>query len=68
MDAAWGYAAAAPAAGGDSGHAAASAAALEADVQELSAMGFTASQARDALEESGGNMEAAVEWLVANCV
>lgn len=60
----WG--AAARSGGGRAGSAAAAAAA--ADVEELVAMGFSAKQARDALEESSGDVEAAVEWLVANCM
>lgn len=32
-------------------------------VEMLSAMGFTAAQAKKALKETGGNMERAVEWL-----
>ena len=60
-------AAAAPAAAGG-GAAAAAAAAAAADVEQLVAMGFSSRQAREALEEADNNMEAACEWLVANCV
>lgn len=46
----------------------ASRAALAADAQELVSMGFSAKQAREALEETGGDVEAAAEWLVAHCM
>jgi hypothetical protein len=39
-----------------------------ADVAELMAMGFTAKQAKDALEDADGNVEAAANWLVGNCL
>ena len=48
--------------------AAAAAAADDADIEQLAGMGFTRSQARDALEEAGGNVEVAIEWLCANCI
>lgn len=50
--------------GGGGASAAAAAAAAEADVAQLMGMGFSAKQARDALEEAGGDVEAAIEWLV----
>lgn len=50
------------------GGAAAAAAAVAADVEQLVGMGFSAKQARDALEESGHDLEAAIEWLVAHCI
>jgi hypothetical protein len=31
-------------------------------------MGFSAKQARDSLDEAQGDVAAAVEWLVANCM
>jgi hypothetical protein len=42
--------------------------ALAADVATLTAMGFGARRAREALEEAGGDVEGAVEWLMASCV
>jgi hypothetical protein len=39
-----------------------------ADLATLVAMGFSERQARDALEEAGGNIDAAAEWLVVHCV
>ena len=55
-------------AGGGGGRAAAVAVAAAADVEQLVGMGFSAKQARDALEESGHDLEAAIEWLVAHCI
>lgn len=46
----------------------AAAAAAAADVEQLTAMGFSARQARDALEECDFDVEAAIEWLVAHCM
>jgi hypothetical protein len=46
----------------------AAAVALAADVATLAAMGFGARRAREALEEAGGDVEGAVEWLMASCV
>ena len=43
-------------------------AALPADVDALAAMGFSKRQAAEALQEVGHDVEAAIEWLVANCV
>jgi Holliday junction resolvasome RuvABC DNA-binding subunit len=58
-----------PAAGCDGGiKRIAASAALAADMQELVSMGFSSKQARDALEEASGDVEAAAEWLVANCM
>lgn len=55
--------------GGDrGGRAAALEAAAAADVAQLVAMGFSAKQARDALEECGGDVEGAIEWLVQHCI
>ena len=34
----------------------------------LQAMGFSRSKAEEALHETGHNLEAAIEWLVANCI
>ncbi|KAG2488371.1 hypothetical protein HYH03_013060 [Edaphochlamys debaryana] len=39
-----------------------------AAIQQLTAMGFTPRKARGALRECDFNVEAAVEWLFANCV
>lgn len=30
-------------------------------------MGFSKAKAREALEETGGELEGAIEWLMANC-
>lgn len=58
--------------GGGSGAQGARQAALEAaaaaDVAQLVAMGFSAKQARDALDECSGDMEGAIEWLVQHCI
>lgn len=58
--------------GGSSDARGARAAALEAaaaaDVAQLVAMGFSAKQARDALDECGGDVEGAIEWLVQHCI
>lgn len=35
---------------------------------DLQAMGFSKSKAKEALQETGHNLEAAIEWLVANCI
>ncbi len=35
---------------------------------QLVAMGFSAKQARDALDECSGDMEGAIEWLVQHCI
>lgn len=42
--------------------------AMESDLSLLLAMGFGERQARDALEETGGNVEAAAEWIVSHCI
>ena len=36
-------------------------------VEQLKAMGFDAKKARDAVLETGGDVEECVQWLVANC-
>lgn len=41
---------------------------LEADISTLTAMGFGRRQVIDALEESNGSLEGAVEWLTVHCV
>ena len=41
---------------------------MEADIGQLVAMGFGRRQAMDALEETNGSVEGAVEWLMINCV
>lgn len=46
---------------------AANAAATAADLAQLQSMGFPRSKALAALEESGGHLEGAVEWLFAAC-
>lgn len=43
------------------------AAAAAADVAQLQSMGFPRSKALEALEESGGYLEGAIEWLFAAC-
>lgn len=40
---------------------------VDLQVQQLSEMGYSADMARDALEECGGNVHAAAEWLLLNC-
>lgn len=50
------------------GRTAALEAAAAADVAQLVAMGFSTKQARDALEECGGDVEGAIEWLVQHCI
>ena len=42
--------------------------ALESDVSTLLDMGFSKKQARDALDESGGDLEMAAIWLMEHCV
>lgn len=34
----------------------------------LQGMGFSRSKAKEALQENNHDMEAAIEWLVANCI
>ena len=34
----------------------------------LAGMGFSEAQARQALQAAGGDMEAALDWLIDNCV
>jgi len=41
---------------------------MEADIGQLVAMGFGRRQAMDALEETNGSVEGAVEWLMVHCV
>jgi ubiquitin carboxyl-terminal hydrolase 5/13 len=50
-------------AGSGSGGAAASSAIDPEKIENLGAMGFSAPQARQALKETGGDMERAVDWL-----
>lgn len=50
-------------AGSGSGRAGASAAIDPEKIENLGAMGFSAPQARQALKETGGDMERAVDWL-----
>jgi ubiquitin carboxyl-terminal hydrolase 5/13 len=50
-------------AGSGSGAAAASTAIDSEKIENLGAMGFSAPQARQALKETGGDMERAVDWL-----
>ena len=42
-------------------------AAVDADVAQLVQLGFLPHQAREALEETGGDIQAASEWLFAAC-
>lgn len=53
---------------GDTDMAEAVHAASAADAATLVAMGFPGRQARDALEECGGDVEVAATWLLTNCV
>lgn len=39
----------------------------QSTVEQLKAMGFDAKKARDAVLETGGDVEECVQWLVANC-
>jgi hypothetical protein len=41
---------------------------IDASISTLVAMGFGRRQAMDALEETNGSVEGAVEWLMVNCV
>ncbi|KAL0037870.1 hypothetical protein WJX79_003094 [Trebouxia sp. C0005] len=43
-------------------------AALGIDIGQLQSMGFSRSKAQEALQENNHNLEAAIEWLVANCI
>ncbi|DBA99858.1 TPA: hypothetical protein ACH3X1_013754 [Trebouxia sp. C0004] len=43
-------------------------AALDIDIGQLQSMGFSRSKAQEALQENNHNLEAAIEWLVANCI
>ena len=35
---------------------------------DAQAMGFSKSKAKEALQETDNNLDAAIEWLVANCI
>ena len=37
-------------------------------VYGLQGMGFSKSKAKEALQENNDDLEAAIEWLVANCI
>ncbi|KAL3142940.1 hypothetical protein ABBQ38_003225 [Trebouxia sp. C0009 RCD-2024] len=43
-------------------------AALDVDISQLQGMGFSKSKAKEALQENNHDLEAAIEWLVANCI
>jgi len=55
--------------GGGGGEAAAAASvALESDLAQLQAMGFTKAKSKAALEECGNDVQSALDWLVTNCI
>ena len=41
---------------------------FEADVAMLTSMGYSKRHAKEALEENEHNVQAAIDWLLVNCV
>ena len=41
---------------------------FEANLETLTSMGYSKRHAIEALEETGQNVQAAIEWLLVNCL